>query len=44
VEHLLHSKNKRDSGSASTSSTAKDAAMETDRAQASLDPEVIKVL
>ena len=44
VEHLLHSKNKRDSGSGPTSSAAQNAAVGTDRIEASLDSEAIRVL
>jgi hypothetical protein len=44
VEHLLHSKSKREAASAPTSSTSKDAAVETDKEDASLDSHAIKIL
>ncbi|KAE9367768.1 hypothetical protein N431DRAFT_494689 [Stipitochalara longipes BDJ] len=44
VEHLLHSKNKRETGSVPTSSNGKDAAVETDRDEVALDPDAIKIL
>jgi hypothetical protein len=43
VEHLLHSKNKRDAAS-TPSTSSKDAAVETDMDEASLDPDAIRIL
>ncbi|KAH8783527.1 fungal-specific transcription factor domain-containing protein [Hyaloscypha sp. PMI_1271] len=44
VEHLLHSKNKRDTGTTPTNSTGKDAAFEWDSDDASLDSGAIRML